>query len=715
MTFNNLVVAVSGTHKGYTQAKLEKLITTNGGSFAKVIDKDVTHLVTTQVDYDKGSIKVKSAKEVDGLQIVNLDWLLESIEGGKKCDEKGYLIGDGSAGAGSSSTAAPAPAPAATKAKAEELPKKRTRGKAASPPPAAKVAAEEESEEETKPAAKKAKALSVGKSKGKGKAKEEPKDEEEEEEKEKVKKMKTVVKKGKAPVDELCPIAGQAHVYVDPSGIVYDATLNQANIGNNNNKFYYLQLLEGDAAKTYSVFAHWGRVGDRGQSKMYVQDAPLMSAIHHFEKLFRSKTRQDWSRRTDALGGGGKYTFLERNYEEDDDGEEDEEMKDVEEVKSKLSQALQNLISLIFDTKMMQQSMSSMSYDAAKLPLGKLSKSTISQGYQVLKDIGQVIEEGTGWQREYAEYGRDKSDILTELSNRYYSIIPHVFPGRGRPTIIDSGPLLKQEVSLVENLADMVITTKLLKETKASGSPNVNILDKQFDSLNLNEATALDHATKEFSFLEAYVKKTHGHTHYQKLQVQEIFRVHRAVEEGRWRADGWDKLANSDRRLLWHGSRTTNFPGILSQGLRIAPPEAPVNGYMFDKGIYLADIVSKSANYCCAYASDNTGLLLLCEAQLGDPMYECEGADYHAATKCKQAGRLATKGLGCTAPLKWEDAGVVHEDLKGVRMPTVSGKEANVTGDVSRTGGRFSLQYNEYIVYNISQVKIRYLFRVKFS
>jgi len=31
-----------------------------------------------------------------------------------------------------------------------------------------------------------------------------------------------------------------------------------------------------------------------------------------------------------------------------------------------------------------------------------------------------------------------------------------------------------------------------------------------------------------------------------------------------------------NRQLLWHGSRTTNFAGILSQGLRIAPPEAPV-------------------------------------------------------------------------------------------------------------------------------------------
>ncbi len=32
--------------------------------------------------------------------------------------------------------------------------------------------------------------------------------------------------------------------------------------------------------------------------------------------------------------------------------------------------------------------------------------------------------------------------------------------------------------------------------------------------------------------------------------------------------------------LLWHGSRLTNYAGILSSGLRIAPPEAPSTGYM---------------------------------------------------------------------------------------------------------------------------------------
>lgn len=64
--------------------------------------------------------------------------------------------------------------------------------------------------------------------------------------------------------------------------------------------------------------------------------------------------------------------------------------------------------------------------------------------------------------------------------------------------------------------------------------------------------------------------------------------------------------------LLWHGSRMSNFVGILSQGLRIAPPEAPVSGYLFGKGIYLADMSEKSINYCRSHGSD-TALILLIE------------------------------------------------------------------------------------------------------
>ena len=56
------------------------------------------------------------------------------------------------------------------------------------------------------------------------------------------------------------------------------------------------------------------------------------------------------------------------------------------------------------------------------------------------------------------------------------------------------------------------------------------------------------------------------------LKLKQLFKIIRQGEDERFTK--WNKDKN--RQLLWHGSRTTNFAGIISQGLRIAPPEAPM-------------------------------------------------------------------------------------------------------------------------------------------
>lgn len=96
-----------------------------------------------------------------------------------------------------------------------------------------------------------------------------------------------------------------------------------------------------------------------------------------------------------------------------------------------------------------------------------------------------------------------------------------------------------------------------------------------------------------------------------KVTIDDIFEVDREGEEQRFKKD----IGNN--WLLWHGSRVSNYVGILSQGLRIAPPEAPVSGYNYGKGIYLADMFSKSADYCRSNTSGNTILIMLVKAALG--------------------------------------------------------------------------------------------------
>lgn len=65
-------------------------------------------------------------------------------------------------------------------------------------------------------------------------------------------------------------------------------------------------------------------------------------------------------------------------------------------------------------------------------------------------------------------------------------------------------------------------------------------------------------------------------------------------------------------------------------------------GYMFGKGLYFADMVTKSANYCYANASSNIGLMILSDVALGD-MYELYGAK---GMSKPPAGKHSTKGMG---------------------------------------------------------------------
>lgn len=124
----------------------------------------------------------------------------------------------------------------------------------------------------------------------------------------------------------------------------------------------------------------------------------------------------------------------------------------------------------------------------------------------------------------------------------------------------------------------------------------INALDNQFKGLNLDEMTPLKQESTEFSELKDYLVNTRGATHNANYEVAQIFRIERQGEKERFEKSYGG--APRDRRLLWHGSRATNFGGILSQGLRIAPPEAPVSGYMFGKGIYLADMSVSTIPRC---------------------------------------------------------------------------------------------------------------------
>jgi poly [ADP-ribose] polymerase len=233
---------------------------------------------------------------------------------------------------------------------------------------------------------------------------------------------------------------------------------------------------------------------------------------------------------------------------------------------------------------------------------------------------------------------------------------------------------------MLDTLSDMEVASSIMKTTtgKARDADSVNLLDKRFADLGMAEMTPLDPDSMEYRELAKYLIESSGQTHHLLYRLQDIFRIERQGENKRFETSRFAKLKDKDRRLLWHGSRTTNFGGILSQGLRIAPPEAPANGYAFGKGVYLADVSSKSAGYCNPGMSGNVGCLLLCEVELSRPMYEIPTGNSNAQQEAEKHNCVSTKGVGRTVPQAWKDAGCVHENLKGVTMVSLSeelGKE----------------------------------------
>ena len=138
---------------------------------------------------------------------------------------------------------------------------------------------------------------------------------------------------------------------------------------------------------------------------------------------------------------------------------------------------------------------------------------------------------------------------------------------------------MKKEIQLLETLSDLEIANAIMQGK--SHVKLINPLDKQYEALGLQQTTVLYRKSAEFKELVNYLHNSNSSSHGICFSVKEIFRIERNGERERFNTSKFANLDGSNRRLLWHGSRTANFGGILSQGLRIAPPEAPRSGYMF--------------------------------------------------------------------------------------------------------------------------------------
>lgn len=132
---------------------------------------------------------------------------------------------------------------------------------------------------------------------------------------------------------------------------------------------------------------------------------------------------------------------------------------------------------------------------------------------------------------------------------------------RNRPPIIDTNDMLTKEVAMLDTLTDMEVANTIMKTSsdRHKDGESVSQIDKRFEQLKLTECEALDPKSGEYQGLKQYLINTAGHTHNIRYRLQDIFRIEREGEDERFQKSKFAKIKDRNRRLLWHGSRTTNY------------------------------------------------------------------------------------------------------------------------------------------------------------
>jgi poly [ADP-ribose] polymerase len=482
-----------------------------------------------------------------------------------------------------------------------------------------------------------------------------------------------------AKIDSHCPIAKQAKIVGE-----WDCMLNQTNIGHNNNKFYVIQMLK--KGSEFFVWTRWGRVGEDGQNALKGPFSDQGGGEKEFKSKFRSKTKNKWEDRENFTPASGKYTLIDIDTkvtkkvaaEREDKIRASEKTAPKGKTKVKPSQldpAVQKLVSLIFDHKVMQGAMADLDIDVNKAPLGQLSDKEVKLGAEVLEELEDQLNKS-----------KPKANKLEELSSHFYTVIPHSF-GRSRPPVISDLTMLQVKKDMLNILLDIQDALNLHKQAQDMTSTVANPLDQQYATLKTT-LKPLKTKSDDFKMIEAYIAATAGGS---KPKIMDAFEIDRAPEGKRFAEH--DKLDH--RKLLWHGTNVAVIAPICKSGLRIMPHA----GGRVGKGLYFASEQSKSAGY--TGRSGRTGIMFLVEAALGKEHHILHD---NWRLKAPPSGKHSIVAKGRTEP---DEKKNLLKKFEGHDVIVPQGKPQKM-----KEFSKSSFWQSEYLVYKESQARIRYLLKL---
>ena len=478
------------------------------------------------------------------------------------------------------------------------------------------------------------------------------------------------------------------------------------------NTFYRMQLLQEKIRKVYILFTKWGMVGTNGQFQ-HTPFGKIEDAKKEFCSIFKSKSGNDWSDRHNFEKKPKKYKLVKLNPQTKyEDYVRMFDMNDKNLKQSKLDGNVYSMMKSLCNTKIMKNALASVNYDTHSRPLTALPRNSIIEARNILANIGKLLEqfEAKSKKNEDVEELMKIAEEITGLSNMFYEIIPST-QSRGwrvskstAPQPISNNYQLQNCMNMVNDLEYYEAVLKMIGAATYNMN-KMNPIDYCFYCLNTN-IDVMDKQSSEFAVLNSYITNSmKEEIKNSKFQVHNIYSIDRQQE--RDRVSKWDKYDN--RMLLWHGTKAQNIVGILQCGFLISPSFSTYSGSMFGSGVYFSDSYQKSFNYSFQNSFsdyehneiDDSKLkryVFLCEVILGTSKKLYESVKENSIPNIKQQSVM---GVGREGPdpehQAWMPSGTLIPLGKITQTPKPKGIQY------------MRLQNNEYVVYDVSQIVIRYM------
>lgn len=414
-------------------------------------------------------------------------------------------------------------------------------------------------------------------------------------------------------------------------------TLNYTDLEANSNKFYSLEIVKGADNKLY-LYTQYGRVGGTA-AKEYRVCTDQYQAEVEAEKIIKSKNKKGYVEiklvKADVGSEIAKIKIGSSTLTEDAAKKLGFTVK--EDTQSSLHPAVQAVVKSWFGS--IEQFIAD-TLDTSKCALGQLSLDQINKGRDLLLEARRLVAVG----------GKDIKS-LNDISSKYYSNIPMNFGYRR----LNIDQLRFDNNFKLDNAFDILDTLEGAKDVERVLTKK-NAIDEQYKSLK-TEMVSIDTNDPVYKWIDVLFHKTRASNHsgLGKLAISGVFKLIRPSEYeifmleaakiakskvGHYIPDNyksyWKKRPQDNKEYeelmisanilpLWHGSRTPNFPKIISSSLQMRKPGFTVAGSMFDKngGLYFANSSSKSvgytsiANSAWSNGNDKKAYLFLSDVCLG--------------------------------------------------------------------------------------------------